>query len=707
MEIRRFFTFVGPSLLSHEAVIRLTLDPQEHDLLSAGWEAGRTAGWLQRLLPEDNPLWSGSEGPPRGLCLADCIVLMALALQREFGFAPQACGRIGKTPAGEVEVFFAYADGLLGLNAGRLAVALVGEAAGLAEGEETLPAVLSGSFDHALAQMKQAALLPTTRRSVWAAERRGIPWRRLGETDGIVQLGQGHKLRRLRGSYWRDTSYLAVRIAGSKASAAELLRNHGIPVPNHRLVINPDAAVAAAETVGYPVVVKPNNRDQGTAVTINVVDAAGVQKAFAVASAHGPVLVEATIPGDDHRVTMLNGRMIAAGSDKATEVIGDGQSSIGELIDAANADPRRGHRDFSDLREIRLEPRVLQLLDRQGYDLDSVPPAGRRVALRPWWRQGKDHSAVDLTADVHPDNRAMFERAARLIGIDLAGIDYISPDIARPWYEVGGAINEINPTPGLMTHVRAGGPDVHRIIVDSFYPADDDGRVPLVATLLWEGSDRTLGLLTDFLASQGHRVGFAGSKGLSIAGALVLRRDASGPSGARLILDDPITTACLLELSEKNTADLGLGFDRADVAAILSPPANLEAAKLLLEVCTGVLILNADEPEVAGLMQHGAARRVCLVSSGKGADVARSHVAAGGWAVLIEEEAGRPGICLLQGADRHVICRLDEIPALRAKATEGAAEAYLCTAAMAVGLGLPPESLRQFLEGAGTRPPGR
>lgn len=659
MKILRSFVFRGPSLLARETVIRLNLDPEEEDILAKSESCAGIAGHLDALLPADASLWAADEDADAAICPAEIICRLALALQREFGFPVRRHGLSGPVSDGTVEVFYAYADWEQGLLAGHLAVTLVGTAMAppvSASASDELPEI----FDKAMEQLRQAALKPTTRRNIWEAERRGIPWQRLAHSEGMVRLGQGHLQQRCQGSYWQATPFLAMKLATAKAAAAEFLRDNGIPVPRNRLVTTVEAALTVAARIGYPVVVKPNERDMGTGVSINIRDDEALRQAFAFARRHGPVLIEQQLTGNDHRITVLHGRMIAAGSDIAAYVIGDGRSSVQQLIDAINRDPRRGERDYNPLKTIHPEPRILDRLARQGFDLQSIPPAGAKVALRLWWRQGGDHSALDVTALVHPENRAMFERAVRLVGLDVAGVDFITPDISQPWFEVGGAINEINPTPGLNTHVRAGAPDVHRIMIDAFFPPDNDGRIPVIA-LQAPASHAACGrLLAAVLRTDGHSVGLAAAEGAEIAGQRVRHARADNVAGAQIALGDPLVTAAVLEVSEQSVAAEGLGFDRSSVAVVMGKPENPAATALLLGTADDCVILNVDAPGVAELARDSRARRLCLISETAASSVLQNHLAAKGMAVAGDGVDGVAYLCLWEDGRQHPVLPAEE-----------------------------------------------
>jgi cyanophycin synthetase len=697
VQLRRIFVFKGPSLIARQPLVRLTIAAEGRDLLSGSAVARKAAAALEALLQPETSLWSGGEARGNDISLAECIGRLAVALQREMGDDLAFHKVLPVKNNGEVEVAFAYADAVLAAQAARQSVGLVDLADRQAEPEAPSAGgedPLARNFEQAIEFLAQNALPLPSRRNAWEAKRRGIPWQRLPYSEGAVQLGQGYKRRRFQRSYWQDTSFIAMKLATSKAAAADLLRRAGLPVPRNRLVSQSTQAVLAAEEIGYPVVVKPNGRDMGTAVSINIKSPAEVEAAFKSAARYGRVLIEEQIAGQDHRITVLQGRMIAAGSNIPPQVVGDGKSSISELVDRLNKDPLRGRRDYFRFKKIYFDPQILDDLSRQGFTPDSVPPDGQTVALRFWWRQAKDNTAIDLTDKVHPDNRQMFERAARVLGIDLAGIDYVSPDISRPWYEVGGAINEINPTPGLSTHVKSGTPDVHRIILETFVPPGDDGRIPLAAVTGGPEVAETLRTTAALLADLGQVPAAAGRLGISIAGARVTRDDATGPEGAEAVFADPLVTAAVLEVSEAATVARGLGFDRANALAVTAPPQSQEVLNLLLGVTRDLVALDFDDPEAAALRQRlPEGPRLLWVTRRPAEPALAARRGTEEMVLALDRSLAAPAICLWQDEDCQPVWTLSELPEACANPDSPQLTACLFALALALGLGYAPRQI--------------
>ncbi len=620
---------------------------------------------------------------------------VALALQREFGFEMDVARILSASADGACEACFQYQDAGLGLASGRLAVTLVDaawSAAGAPSGSRA-HSPLPGLLADGMKALRAQTLGVLTRRIVWEGERRDIPWSRIDShsSQKTVQLGHGHKLRSFRGSYTSDTSYIATMLATSKHGACELFRSHGIPVPRQLLVNDGDAAVAAARRIGYPVVVKPEHADMGYGVRIDLNDERSIRDAFEAARSYGlPVLVGEQIRGDDYRVTLIHNRMVAAGRDIPAHVIGNGRSTIEELIAILNSDPRRGRQDYCELTTIVVDDEIRRSLEDQDVTLESVPLRGAVIRLRRWWRQSSDHTAEDVTDVVHPDNRAMFERVARLIGLDIAGIDFVTSDIRRPWTEVGGAILEINPTPGLNTHVRAGSPDIVTMVVDAFFPPGDNGRIPTAAIV---GPVSAVRSVAEILNAAGYKVGLATDEGIEIDDTMIVRGNFPGPARAHMVLGDPLTEAAVLQFFAGGVIDDGLGLDKAGVGAVLCLAASGETAAETdapqkLEDCAGlvvkaardVVVLNAEDSGCARLAKQSQAKRPCWIANNSELPMVADHIAHGGLAVTPVERDGMTSLCLWDGKKPS--------PLAAATGTDAEIIETMFAAAIAFGLGI-------------------
>jgi len=409
---------------------------------------GRAGGFVERLR--------------EGTWLGHVAEHMALQLQTEAGHDQ----RRGKTrgvrgTTGRYNVIYGYTDETVGLAAGRLATRLVNHLVSAEEGFD-----FDTELDAFLRLAERTAFGPSTAAIIEEAVSRDIPWIRLNSAS-LVQLGQGVHAQRIRATMTSRTGALAVDIASDKDLTTQLLASAGLPVPKQEAVRTARALVEAAERIGYPVVVKPLDGNHGRGVCLNLQNAAEVERSFEIArgeSKRGTVVVESFVTGRDYRCLIVGGRMQAIAERVPAHVVGDGEHTVGELVELTNADPRRGIGHEKVLTRIRVDVVAEEVLAGQGLRLDDVPPTGEMVKLALTGNMSTGGISVDRTFEAHPDNVEISEEAARMIGLDVAGIDFICPDIASPVRETGGAICEVNAAPGfrMHTHLHGRGPAVHR-----------------------------------------------------------------------------------------------------------------------------------------------------------------------------------------------------------------------------------------------------
>jgi cyanophycin synthetase len=407
----------------------------------------------------------------------------------------------------------------------------------------------------------------TSRLLIREMRRRDIPFREISSHKGIIEAGWGHHRRRAQHSVTDQTSRLASDIAYNKHLASTVMRDAGAPTPEQHVPVSLSEARIMARKLGYPVVVKPRSQDMGTAVFANVGDEAALDEAYAEASRHGRVIVETRLPGDSHRILVINNAVVAVSRLVPGRVKGDGKQTIRALVEAENQARRadKGHKDQS---EIRIASETSRLLARQGYALDSVLPLGETVALRSAANVALGGNSEDVSALIHPDNSAVALRAARAIGLDVAGVDFISPDISRSYREVGGGICEINPIPGIYGyHLKADAPDVLQIYIDALFPHGANGRIPLIA--VHGATDAGLShAIADQQSARHRAVGLANRDGVWIEGLAVAWGAHDGVSGARMVLSDTCVAFAVLEVGAKAARADGLAFDRAALCVL-------------------------------------------------------------------------------------------------------------------------------------------
>ncbi len=522
----------------------------------------------------------------------------------------------------------------------------------------------------------EVQLGPSTASIVAAAKARNIPSRRLN-SGSLVQLGFGSKQRRILTAETDRTGAIAESIAQDKDLTRSLLRAVGVPVPDGRPVRDAQDAWEAAREINAPVVVKPRFGNQGRGVATNLVTREQVETAFANAREEGDeVVVERYAPGADYRVLVVGGRVVAASRREPAQVIGDGQSTIAQLIEDVNKDPRRADHHATALSKIVLEPISLGVLAEQGYEPSSIPAAGTRVLIRRNANLSTGGTAADVTDEVHPDVAARAVDAARVIGLDIAGIDIVALDIRRPMEEQGGVVVEVNAGPGLRMHLEpsSGQPrPVGEAIIDMMFPEGENGRIPIVAVTGVNGKTTTTRLVAHILRGTGKTVGMTNSDGVYVGNRRIEAGDCSGPQSARSILINPKVEAAVLEAARGGILREGLGFDRCDVAIVtnigegdhlgLSGIETLEKLALVKRTIvdvvlpTGTAVLKADDPWVAQMAPKCPGSVIYFCRDGEH-EVIRSARAQGGRVVFVRDDH----VVLAEGDQETIFISLSRIP---------------------------------------------
>jgi len=550
---------------------------------------------------------------------------------------------------------------------------------------------------------------PSTNSIVVGAAGRSIPSIRLTEGN-LVQLGYGARQRRIWTAETDRTSAIAEGISRDKDLTKRLLASCGVPVPEGRIVDDAADAWEAAQDVGVPVVVKPCDANHGRGVCIDLSTPEEIATAFGIAQAEGSgVMVERFIRGSEHRVLVVGGRMVAAARGDAAVVTGDGRSTVLELIDTQlNTDPMRGFEEEFPLNPVRLDATARLELSRQGLTGDSIPEAGRSVMV-----QRNGNVALDVTDMVHPDVAETAALAARIVGLDIAGIDIVALDIRRPLGEQGGAIVEVNAGPGLAMHVKpANGParPVGRAIADHLFPADDDGRIPIVGISGTHGRTQACRLVAHLLHLGGSRVGLACSEGLYMDRRRIFGGDRTDFDSARRLLMNRMIDAAVIENVPRLMTTEGVSYDRGAVGVVLRmdptmlmPDLYIDDDDLLFKVVrtqvdvvlpSGAAVLNAADPKVAEMAEL-CEGDVIFFALDELAQPLAAHLADGRRAVLIRH--GR--IMLVTGQDAQELCELSQVP--MACADSGGIEVIenlLACVGAAWALGLPKEIIRTGIE---------
>ena len=555
---------------------------------------GHRGGFFERL---DRGTWAGH------IVEHIAIELQCLA-GMEVGF-----GKTRETTTrGVYSVVYRHLDEECGLVAGRHAVTLLQR---LIDDE---PVELEPILQELRETRERNLLGPSTRAIVDAAQRRGIPFMRVN-SQSHVMLGHGVKQRHIQASMTGKTHALAVAIAADKEWTKRLLHEAGIAVPRGASAATLDEAQRIARDIGFPVAVKPLDANHGRGITTDVKDEAELSRAFDAAKEHhARVVVERFLVGRDHRLLVVGGKLVAAARRDPAAVVGNGASTVEQLVARVNADPRRGFGHEKVLTRIQVDPHSERMLARQGLTLASVPEKGQEVQLKSTANLSTGGTATDVTDEVHPAITFMAERVAMLVGLDVMGIDVVAPHLRAPLEETGGGIVEVNAGPGLRMHIEPtkGTPrDVGDPIVDALF--SDDGRIPVVAVTGTNGKTTTVRLIAHLLKLAGGHVGIASTGSVEVDNHVILRGDYSGPTGAQTVLREPAVTHAVIEAARGGILRRGLGFDACDVGVLLNVERDhigegdihdlddLLRLKATVPDIARTAVLNADDPRVLSL----------------------------------------------------------------------------------------------------------
>ena len=717
--------YVGPSLHAHFPVIRLELDLGELE----AWPTGRLgAGFVDALaaalpgLAEHGCSYQVPGGFLRrmreeeGTWLGHVLEHVAIELQNIAGEEVT----FGKTrsagPPGVYTVVYEYAQRDEGIAAGDLGLRLLSSL--LPEAIRPADSVADGwtweeARDEFIRFAQRRALGPSTASLVRAAEQRGIPWLRLND-QSLVQLGHGKYQQRIQATVTSRTSHIAVELASDKEETNKILATLGLPVPKQELVQSPSQAIRAARRIGFPVVTKPYNGNHGRGISIRLTTDEEVSHGYGVASEHSrSVIVETFLEGDDHRLLVVNGDLVAATRRTPGHVVGDGKNSVAQLIEVVNQDPRRGVGHEKVLTRLELDAQAEKMLGLVNLTAESIPEPGHVVFLRSTANLSTGGTATDVTDVIHPDNREMAERAVRAIGLDVGGVDFLSKNITESYRKIGGGICEVNAAPGFRMHVAPSegtSRDVAAPVIDMLFPAGASARVPIAAITGTNGKTTTARMLAHVTKMAGYTPGLTTTDGVYIDGQRTVQGDMTGPVSARMVLADPQIDIAVLETARGGLLRAGMGVNEVNVGGVLNVQADhlglngidtleqlSELKRIVVEVATDCAVLNADDPLVLKMAAHTEAKTICYVTMNPNHPLVREHIRAGGRACALEAGVNGQMMTLYDRGGHIPLLWTHLIPAtLEGRATHNVQNAMFA-AAMAFSLGIKLDAIRQGL----------
>jgi cyanophycin synthetase len=677
MQILDIKVMNGPNYWSAQRykLIVMLLDLEELEDMPTN----KIPGFLERMKTLMPSLYSHrcSEGVPggffqrveEGTWMGHVIEHFALEMQTLAGM-DTGFGRTRESDKrGVYHVVFSYQEAKAGIYTAKAAVKL---AEALIKGE---PYDLEQDIQTLREIREDERLGPSTGSIVEEAIKRKIPYIRLNR-HSLVQLGYGCNQLRIQATIASTTSSIAVELACDKEETKNLLEAAEIPVPRGRIVYSEEELKEAINKIGYPVVTKPINGNHGKGATTNILTWEEATEAFEAARKYSrAVICEKFITGRDFRVLVINYKFVAAALRTPASVTGDGKSTIQQLIDKVNSDPRRGYGHEKVLTAIKIDDFTNNILEKKGYTLDTVLAAKEELWLKPTANLSTGGTATDVTDFVHPTNIFMCERIARIIGLNICGIDIMAEDLSTPIVENGGAVLEVNAAPGFRMHLEPteGLPrNVAEPVIDMLYPPGTTARIPIIAISGTNGKTTTTRLIAHIVKQMGYKVGYTTTDGVYIQNQLMVRGDCTGPVSAEFVLRDPTVNFAVLECARGGILRAGLGFHSCDIAVVtnvaddhlglqgidtIEKLAKVKAVAAHTVAKDGYSILNADD-DLVYAMHKDLHCKLAYFSMDENNVRIKEHCAQGGIAAVYEHGY----ITILKGTWKIRIEKVTNIP---------------------------------------------
>jgi len=673
MIIKDVRVYRGRNIYSHRPVIKMVVDIERLDiptkdipnfnerlikrlpnLSKHSCSYGYEGGFLKRL--------------EEGTYLPHVTEHIILELQNILGYDVKF-GRARNIEGDLYYIIYEYGLEECGIRVGKLAVEMVNK---FIQGEEF---DLEERLERIRNIIAEIELGPSTMAIKNEALKGGIPVTRVGN-GSILRLGYGKYQKMIEGTISQNTSCIAVDIASDKILTKQILRDHGFPVPEGDVAYNEEEAIAIAEEIGYPVAIKPCNGNQGKGVHLNITNKEEVSIAYRNAKAYSDlVIVEKHIKGKHYRVLVVGEKVVAVAEKIPAHVIGDGIHTIEELVEIENKNPLRGKGHEKPLTKLTIDTISKMTLKKQGFELEKIPKKGQKVFLRESANLSTGGIAIDKTDDIHPYNIEIAVRAAKAIGLDIAGIDITMEDIKKPLTKENGAIIEINASPGIRMHhyPSKGKPrNVAKAIVDMLFPKGSKATIPIISITGTNGKTTVTRMTAHILKTYGYTVGMTCTDGIYIDDTCVYKGDNTGPKSARTCLADKNIDAAVLETARGGIIREGLGYDLADVGVItnisedhlgsdgietLEDLAFVKALVVEAVKVDGYSVLNADDPMTPYLAQRAKGKIIYFSMYDNNLTV-KKHIEKGGIAVYVKD-----GVIVIANGQIIPVVKIEEIPA--------------------------------------------